>query len=766
LPSSSGRSRYAALAVLALAVAAAWWALRLSGPPEVLPATAPAGEFSADRAFDVVDRLARRPRPLGAAAHGEVAAYLTAELERLGLEVAPQTTVAVSAHGRQVVAAEVHNVVGRLRGTAPGRAVLLMAHYDSRPNTPGAGDDAAGVAAIVETLRVLAAGPPLRNDLIVLFSDAEEIGLLGAQAFADEHEWMPDVAAVLNFEGRGNGGPAMMFETGPGSAALVRAMGAVAPAPLGSSLMNEVYKRMPNDTDFTVFKERGVAGLNFAFLRNLTAYHSPLDTAAALDRRSLQHHGSNALALARWMGEADLSAPPAPETVYFNPVGHWLLVYPAAWVRVLALATTALLLAVLVVGRRRQRLTWSAVRGGMAIWTGILVLAPAAVWTSWNLFTRLAPELLDAPNGVPYAAGLLALATCGIILAVVVALSASDDRDSMEAQAGGILLGWAILVLATAFLAPGASYLFLWPLVGGVAALAAIIGRPEASTRSFMVASLGTAALIGVVILTPTVDLLFDALTLHAGWVVALFVGLLLSLLAPVLGVATEGRAMASAIWITVAAIGLSAAVVWKSPTDVQHPRTASLFYVMDTDESVGRWMSLDETVGAATAEWLGAAPTRDSAPRFLIPVDSDRQVWSTIAAAVDLPAPTVRLVDDQWEDGVRRLTLRVASQRQAEALWLEAGALVAIEGLSVAGQVVEMEEPSDVVRLIFFGPPADGFEITFEMTDRQPVELHLADQSYGLPAEAGVERSWPPGVISDPGWSAWSTFVSRRTWN
>jgi len=763
---TSSKSRYAALAVLALAVAAAWWALRLSGPPEVLPTTAPAGEFSADRAFDVVEMLAQRPRPLGTTAHAEAAAYLTAELERLGLEVAPQTTVAVSAHGRQVVAAEVHNVVGRLRGTADGGAVMLMAHYDSRPNTPGAGDDAAGVAAIVETLRILAAGQPLRNDLIVLFSDAEEIGLLGAQAFADEHEWMPDVAVVLNFEGRGNAGPAMMFETGPGSAALVRAMAAVAPVPLGSSLMNEVYQRMPNDTDFTVFKERGVAGLNFAFLRQLTAYHSPLDTVAALDRGSLQHHGSNALALARRLGEADLSAPPAPETVYFNPVGHWLVVYPAAWVRGLALATTALLLAVLVVGRRRRRLTWSGVRGGLAVWTGILVLAPAAVWTSWNLFTRLAPELLDAPNGVPYAAGLLALATCGIILAVVVALSASDDRDSMEAQAGGILLGWAILALATTFLAPGASYLFLWPLVAGVAALAAIIGRPESATRSFMVASLGTAALIGVVILTPTLDLLFDALTLHAGWVVAVFVGLLLSLLVPVLGVATEGRAMASAIWITMAAIGLSAAVVWTARVDAQHPRSASLFYVLDVDEPGGRWMSLDKTVGPGTVAWLGEAPVLESGPRFLLSADSRRQVWTAPAGAIDLPAPTVRLVDDQWDDGVRRLTLRVASQRGAEALWLEADALVAIEGLSVGGRVVDLEEPTDVVRLIFFGPPADGFEITFEMTDRQPVELHLADQSYGLPAVAGVERSWPPGVISDPGWSAWSTFVSRRTWN
>src|SRR5205085_9205138 len=99
------------------------------------------------------------------------------------------------------------------------RALMLAAHYGSGPTGPGASEDAAGVASLLETLRALKSGPPLKNDLVVIFSDAEELGLVGAHAFADENPWMKDVALVLNFEARGSSGPSMMFETSDGNGA-------------------------------------------------------------------------------------------------------------------------------------------------------------------------------------------------------------------------------------------------------------------------------------------------------------------------------------------------------------------------------------------------------------------------------------------------------------------------------------------------------------------------------------------------------------------
>jgi len=84
--------------------------------------------------------------------------------------------------------------------------VLLVAHYDSVPTGPGANDDGVGVATLLETARALTASAPLQNDVIFLFTDSEETGLLGAQAFVTEHLWAKEVEVVLNFEGRGNGG--------------------------------------------------------------------------------------------------------------------------------------------------------------------------------------------------------------------------------------------------------------------------------------------------------------------------------------------------------------------------------------------------------------------------------------------------------------------------------------------------------------------------------------------------------------------------------
>ena len=102
-----------------------------------------------------------------------------------------------------------------MKGQGPSgkKALMLCAHYDSVPTGPGASDNAAGVAVVLETLRALKAGPPLERDVIALFPDGEENGFHGSRLFVDEHPWAKDVSVVLNFDARGNSGPSIMFET-------------------------------------------------------------------------------------------------------------------------------------------------------------------------------------------------------------------------------------------------------------------------------------------------------------------------------------------------------------------------------------------------------------------------------------------------------------------------------------------------------------------------------------------------------------------------
>src|SRR5512146_2244748 len=232
--------------------------------PEPKSAAVPDGAFSAERALVHVREIARVPHPLGSAADATVRAYLLAQLTQLGLQPQIFASMGVRSSVRQIVAGKVNDIVGRLPGTVPGPAIMLMAHYDSVYRAPGAADDGSGVATILEVVRAVKHGPPLQRDVIVLLTDGEEEGLLGAEAFAHSHPWMKDVGLIMNFEARGSRGPSLLFETSTNNRPLIEAVARAAPHPIGSSFFYALYKLLPNDTDFTVFRPAAIPGLNFA----------------------------------------------------------------------------------------------------------------------------------------------------------------------------------------------------------------------------------------------------------------------------------------------------------------------------------------------------------------------------------------------------------------------------------------------------------------------------------------------------------------------
>ncbi|MHB8384246.1 MAG: M20/M25/M40 family metallo-hydrolase, partial [Candidatus Binataceae bacterium] len=209
--------------VLVLAIILTIAAIQKSGPPPVVGARAPAGDFSAARAMPDLRAIAARPHPLASTDNARVRAYLVKCLTELGVtpEIQTATVARTDPSGLRSFAA-VNNIVARIPGSASTGAIMLMAHYDSVPSGPGAGDDSAAVAAILETVRALKTGPPLRNDLIVLFSDGEELGMLGAKAFVENYPALRDVKVALNFEMRGDYGPVVMFQTSADNAWLIR----------------------------------------------------------------------------------------------------------------------------------------------------------------------------------------------------------------------------------------------------------------------------------------------------------------------------------------------------------------------------------------------------------------------------------------------------------------------------------------------------------------------------------------------------------------
>src|SRR5437764_5917540 len=257
-------------------VLVAFLSVWLQNPPAPVPATAAATEFSAERALQHVEAIARAPRPIGSATHAAARDYIFQQLRAFGLEAEIQKTTAINPNPTPLfLSGTVENVLARKRGGGDGHAVLLVAHYDSVPTGPGANDDGVGVATLLETARALTASARLQNDIVFLFTDAEETGLLGARAFMAEHRWAKKVEVALNFEGRGNGGPVIMFETSPQNGGLVGALAKASGYPLANSLSDEIYKRLPNTTALTVLKT-AVTGLIFAYIHRLTHNHAAI----------------------------------------------------------------------------------------------------------------------------------------------------------------------------------------------------------------------------------------------------------------------------------------------------------------------------------------------------------------------------------------------------------------------------------------------------------------------------------------------------------
>lgn len=718
-------------------------------PPAAAPSTAPAGEFGSGRAVRHLTGVAARPHPPGSAEHDAVRDYIVGELRALGLSPQVQKTTGINPTlANPVTAGTVENIVARLEGTGNQRRVLLVSHYDSVPSGPGASDDGSGVAAMLETARALkAAGTPLKNDVVFLFTDGEEAGLLGASAFVAEHPLARGAGVVLNFEARGSGGPAYMFETSVGNEHLVGEFAAAAPHPAASSLMYEVYRLMPNDTDLTLFKRAKLEGLNFAFIGRSPSYHTQLDSVENVDERSLQHQGSYALALARRLGDA-AAAPPAGDAVYFSLLNSFVVRYPVAWVLPLVALSALSLLAVVGLGLRRGRLSLSGVALGFAA----VPLSMAATWLvvslAWWLVRATHGESRSMPGETYdswlYLVSFVALAAC----VTASLLSLFMRRVSTSDLWAGALVFWLALLVPTGLLVPGASYLLTWPLLFSLAGLGLTLftrERPVASAGRLPILFLGAA--VGTILLVPVIHLMSVALTVNSSGLVMSVVALLLGLFVPQLSLlAGRGRRLLPACLLLLS-LGFVAAGAATSGFDRSRPRRDSIFYALNAGTGAAVWASADTQTDAWTSQFI-PRPARQSLADFF-PLRAP-EMLAAAAPAAPLDGPSVELLSDETRGGVRALRLRISSPRRAPVLSLGVEADAEVRGTALDGRPIDAAPASGANRwgLRYFALPAEGIELTLETKSTAPLALKVVDQSYGLPALPGATYTERPDHI------------------
>lgn len=708
-------------AALVLAVVLALWA---QSPPSPASEDAPATTFSAARAMAHVRAVAHAPHSIGSAEHAAVRSYLLRTLAEGGISAEVQEVETLEpGYQNALVGAKVRNVVARIPGTEGAHAVLVVAHYDSAPRSPGASDNGAGVAALLELGRLLRARGPHKNDVVLLFSDGEEVGLLGAGAFLRLHPVVERVRAVINVEARGTSGPAIMFETGSANGSLVRRF-AASRRPVGNSLAVEAYRHMPNDTDFTRFRQAGLPGLNFAFIEGADRYHTSQDDVLHLSPSSLQHEGDCLDAVVGSLADADLDQVTGGDAVFFDVFATFVH-YPAA--AALPLAGVMVLLVIVM-------LAWAAWRGAIrprAVLSAVGALAAATLASSmivtgiWYLGREALPT--HAREGFVAAPGPFILGFALIGLAVLVAVSSRVAARSRPAEAAaGALVLWTVLLATVTWIAPGASYLPLVSVVVGAAVVTALAGAAEGPVSPLRIGVATAACVLGMQIWAPLVRVLHIALSLTLAGALAPLTIAALGFVAPLAqALGWPPRRLA----LGCAAIGLVALVAGGAATyrdDGPPPGAVELVSV----EEGGATTARIHAGGDPWTEWLvGLNPVAPPLGERLAGMRGQ-----TLPTTSPPEGPLTEASPGPVEPEGRRLTLRAAGRGPTPWLAIELSPAAAITSLTVQGQVVApegavyQEAPRDTIFLQYFAPPEQGIRLDLGLRGDTKVRVRVSE--------------------------------------
>lgn len=713
-------------------------ALGLRTLPEAKPVAAPDDVFSAGRALTILKRLVGNdmPHPIGSAESGRVRTQIVDDLNALHIPVEMHEGFGCS--HKYLTCGKVHNLVARIDGREPGKAVLAASHYDSVAAGPGAADDGTSVAALLEIARILSTGPRPRHQVLLLFDEGEEGGLMGAEAFAASDPLRSQVGAVVNMDARGDSGASRLFEmTGPRG--LTTEVTRVLPWPATSSLDTTIYDLLPNDTDLSVFRRLDLPGVNFAFIGEPARYHTPMDDLPHLSPRSVQHQGDNALAAIRAFGEADLEHASTERFVFFDVAGLRVVSWPERRSLPLALLGFALIL-----------LTGLLVRPWPSLWTVLARVAMAVVAVTAS--AAFAIPIIKAgawagafssywiaqPNPVIV---LMWMTPAAVLVGLVWLVNPFVDHHTNWM---GCWLLWAVLAIVAAIKLPGASHLFVVPsLAAGVAGLLALIfrwldrrrrGESWEETTPFFATLL--PALVAGVIWFPVLRIWYEAMGTPMLPVLAALAALFGTLLLPLLAALTRSRlgGLFRVLFYSVLSLIIVCACVPPRSPERPAPLTIELRVNGDTRRGVyaiiTREVELPEGLVKA-ARFHPAEPSDDPA-KFVAD-----------AGEVAIEPPQFEILPSAGEvpdEGMRIVRMHLSSPRHATYLQLhvEDGPHSSLKLLSADPNQTIAGIRAGPADYRLFGVPPEGIdvELTVPVATRSVI---LRDVTSGLPETARV---------------------------
>ncbi len=557
--------------------------------------------FSTDRALAHVKQLSLKPHAVGFPAHAEAREYIVSELKKMGLETSLQEGYTSGDWGNLSKAT---NILARIKGSESGKALMLLSHYDSNPHSSlGASDAGSGVAAILEGIRAfLADNKQPKNDIIILISDAEELGLNGADLFVNQHPWAKEVGLVLNFEARGSGGPSyMLIETNQGNARLIEEFTKANPDfPVANSLVYSIYKMLPNDTDLTVFREDGdIEGLNFAFIDDHFDYHTVRDSYERMDKNTLAHQGSYLVPLLDYFSKIDLGNLKSPnDHVYFTMPFFKMVSYPFEWIWPMFALAALIFILLLIYGFRRKSLRTEQVFLGFVPLLITLIVNGIIGYFSWAGLKILYPQYLDMLHGFTYNGHVyiaaFVLLSVGICFWVYNKFKKITPANLLVAP---LALWLGICTLVAVYL-KGASF-FIVPVFMLLAAFMVTINQRRPNAYLLVFLCIPALWLYG-----PFIKMFPVGLGLKMMVASTLLVTLTFFLLLPVFGFYRKKHRLAHLCFLLFGGFMLYAH--FNAGFDKDNAKPSSLLYVLDANKNAANWATYDKTLIDWNDQFLG----------------------------------------------------------------------------------------------------------------------------------------------------------------
>ena len=711
---------------LALLAAGFWFAARAAyDRPEPLASSAPATEFSAMRAQATLARILgpARPHPAGTPENAAERRRIQHELDKLGVKETTYSAFACNPVRRfpVVTCGTVTDILAQAaRGPGEGKAVLLLAHYDSVPAGPGAADDASGDATILETIRAIrarqAAGAPVtKHPVVALFTDGEEYGLLGAAAFLDQPNYRDMAGTVINVEARGSTGPSFLFQTSPGDARLIELYAKNVKQYATSSVYDEIYHYLPNDTDLTLFIDDGLTGYNFAFVGKVADYHTPLDTLKNLSLVTLQQHGDNMLGLEAALEQTDFAKLKGGNDIYADFYGYVLPRMPAGWALPVSVVVFLMIAASAWLSRGppmnwRQRL--SAISMPLVLLIGTTVAGFALYYLA---------ESINGSSDPSYAHPLaLRIAFALGVWGMVMLIAPMARRIS----ANVVWLWFAGLSIVVSLFLTGFAPYFLFPAIVAAVLLLATSRSPKLRPWALVISALPALALwIGFV---AQGEMLMGLAVPPLFTVPATFGSLVLVPLLPELSRAQWRASLGMSF-----GVALVAAVIagLQSAYSETWPQRLNINYVEDHVHNRALWAvdaraPLPQSLRAAAK--FGAEPEEPYPGAFT-------EAYLAPAGAMRFAPPSAEVT----AQGRGHVTIHLQGSPQTSQMYVIVPKSAGLVTFSIGGKYFTAPsawEKFDQVLIGCMTPDCRNATLTLDLSSKKSVTLMLAERRAGLP--------------------------------